>query len=83
MSVRKKQVCEVPDRPRASPAATRKQASAGAADREERVRKARSELGPRLPQIDPHDLHLILDQMLRPPAERGIFLRKRGAGYDF
>lgn len=42
-----------------------------------------SELEPRLPHIDPHDLHLILDQMLRPPAERRIFLRKRGAGYVF
>lgn len=42
----------------------------------ERVREARDRLAPRLPDIDPGDLLLILQSLLRPAGwERRFFLR--------
>ena len=40
-------------------------------------------LRPELPEVDPHDLHLILRNLLRPASvPRRIFLRKlAGGGY--
>jgi hypothetical protein len=44
------------------------------------VRKARALLAPRLPQIDPGDLTLILNCLLRPPERRAVFLFWRADG---
>ncbi|HET6202660.1 MAG TPA: hypothetical protein VFI25_07645 [Planctomycetota bacterium] len=42
----------------------------------DRVREARDRLSPRLPEVDPGDLLLILQSLLRPPGwERRYFLR--------
>ncbi len=47
----------------------------------DRVREARDRLAPRLPEIDPGDLLLILQSLLRPPGwERRFFLRSLRPG---
>ena len=49
-----------------------------------RVRKLQEELGPGLPGIDPDDLHLIIDCMLRPVTQRKLFVHPlKGGGYGF
>jgi hypothetical protein len=42
-----------------------------------------AKLGPKLPQIDPHDLRLILMCLLRPFAEKRFFIQKKGDHYSF
>ena len=48
------------------------------------VRKLAAQLAPRVPQVDPHDLGLIAECLLKPPARRLVFMfpLKRG-GYVF
>ena len=48
-----------------------------------RVQEAQRRLEPLLPDIDPHDLNLILERMLRPIGSRLFFIRKQGVGYVF
>jgi hypothetical protein len=45
-----------------------------------RVRAAQARLQPLVPQIDPHDLHLIIGLLARPPIERSYFLRPAAGG---
>lgn len=50
----------------------------------QRVRKLQQELGPELPGIDPDDLNLILDCLLRPVTERKLFVYPlKGGGHAF
>lgn len=46
-----------------------------------RVAKEQARLQPLLPEVDPHDLNLILSRMLRPPIERRYFIRRVGHRY--
>ena len=48
-----------------------------------RVKRLQAKLAPRLPGIDPHDLHLILDCMLRRPCDRRVFIRRQDGRYVF
>lgn len=49
-----------------------------------RVREAQARLQPRLPDMDPGDLALILERMLRPPGSgRRFFLHRRDDGGGF
>jgi hypothetical protein len=50
----------------------------------QRVRELQEELGPEVPGIDPDDLNLILDCLLRPVTERKLFVHAlKGGGYAF
>lgn len=40
-------------------------------------------LRPLLPEIDPHDMHLILLQKMRPVGSRRFFIRAHGDGFVF
>jgi len=40
-------------------------------------------LAPLLPDADPHDLNLVLINLMRPLAERPMFVLPRGAGFGF
>lgn len=45
------------------------------------ILRLRDHLAPRLPDVDPHDLILILHSLLRPPGSgRRIFLRRSRLG---
>ena len=46
-----------------------------------RVAKEQARLQPFLPDIDPHDLNLILSRMLRPLKDRRYFHRRDGNRY--
>ena len=50
-----------------------------------RVREAQQRLAPRLPDMDPGDLGLILEALFRPPGSgRRFFIRANGPrGYVF
>jgi hypothetical protein len=49
-----------------------------------RVRRLQEELGPELPGIDPDDLNLIIDCLLRPVTQRKLFVYPlKGGGYAF
>jgi hypothetical protein len=49
-----------------------------------RVRELQEQLGPALPEIDPDDLNLIIDCMLRPVTQRKVFVYPmKGGGYAF
>jgi hypothetical protein len=49
-----------------------------------RVRRLQEELGPELPEIDPDDLNLIIDCLLRPVTQRKLFVYPlEGGGYAF
>ena len=49
-----------------------------------RVRQLQEQLGPELPEIDPDDLNLIIDCLLRPVSQRKIFVYPlKGGGYAF
>jgi len=45
-----------------------------------RVREARVRLQPRLPEVDPGDLGLILACLFRPPERRQFFMRRDRKG---
>jgi hypothetical protein len=45
-----------------------------------RIRETCDRLGPRLPHIDPGDLRLIVRNLLLPPLERVVFIRRRKDG---
>jgi len=50
----------------------------------QRVRELQDQLGRELPGIDPDDLNLILDCMLRPVTQRKLFVHPlKGGGYAF
>jgi hypothetical protein len=50
----------------------------------QRVRELQEELGPQLPGIDPDDLNLIIDCLLRPVTQRKVFVYPlKGGGYAF
>jgi hypothetical protein len=50
----------------------------------QRVRKLQAELGQDLPDIDPDDLNLIIDCLLRPVTQRKLFVYPlKGGGYGF
>ncbi len=50
----------------------------------QRVRELQRELQPELPDVDPDDLNLILDCMLKPPRQRLYFIYPLpGGGYGF
>jgi hypothetical protein len=50
----------------------------------QRVRALQEQLGPALPEIDPDDLNLIIDCMLRPVTQRKVFVYPlKGGGYAF
>src|SRR3954465_16089684 len=46
----------------------------------QRVRRLQEELGPELPEIDPDDLNLIIDCLLRPVTQRKLFVYPLGGG---
>jgi hypothetical protein len=46
-----------------------------------RAAKLTLQLQPMLPNIEKHDLHLIICQLLKPPIERVKFMRKIGDAY--
>jgi len=49
-----------------------------------RVSRLQEELGPELPEIDPDDLNLIIDCLLRPVTQRKFFVYPlKGGGYAF
>jgi len=49
-----------------------------------RVRELQEQLGPELPGIDPDDLNLIIDCLLRPVTQRKLFVYPlKGGGYAF
>jgi hypothetical protein len=48
-----------------------------------RVQREQKRLEPLLPEVDPHDLNLILMSMLRPIKSKRFFLHKRGDHYVF
>lgn len=49
-----------------------------------RLRALQVELQPQLPEVDPHDLHLILERMLHPIGKRRFFIhRRKEGGYVF
>ncbi len=50
---------------------------------EQKVRAEYERVRPKLPDMDPHDLHLIISTTLRPPRERRFFIRPKGRGYVF
>ncbi|MFL5399177.1 MAG: hypothetical protein ACJ79P_14875 [Myxococcales bacterium] len=50
----------------------------------QRVRELQEQLGPELPGIDPDDLNLIIDCLLRPVTQRKLFVYPlKGGGYAF
>ena len=44
------------------------------------LRALHARLAPQLPEVDPDDLAVILDSLLRPPARRAVFLFRRADG---
>jgi hypothetical protein len=53
------------------------------ADLERRVKAQFERLRKLVPEIDPHDLHLILLSLAHPPSERRFFIRPHGGGFVF
>jgi len=47
------------------------------------VQREQARLQPLLPDVDPHDLNLILSCMLRPVKNRRVFLFQQGGRYVF
>ncbi len=47
----------------------------------ERVAREQARIQPLVPEVDPHDLNLILSRMLRPPEQRRYFHRRIGHAY--
>jgi len=47
----------------------------------ERVAKEQARIQPLVPDVDPHDLNLILARLLRAPEQRRYFHRRLGAAY--
>lgn len=48
-----------------------------------RVAREQARLQPLLPEIDPHDLNLILMARMRPVQSRRFFIHRRGSSYVF
>jgi len=44
------------------------------------IERMRAELAPRLPEIDPGDLVMILHCLLKPPGQRVVFARQARSG---
>jgi hypothetical protein len=49
----------------------------------EHVAEVQARIQPLVPNVDPHDLNLILSNIGRPVAQRRFFLRRRGDHYVF
>jgi hypothetical protein len=47
----------------------------------ERVAQEQTRIQPLVPDVDPHDLNLILSRMLRSPEQRRYFHRRVGSAY--